>query len=157
MVILKRKKNERQRARTTHGWGSMKKRRGAGNRGGRGNAGAGKRGAHNKPSFFKNKKYLGKHGFIRRRTTKKVITLNLCGIQQHIEQWVLKGKATKEGEIYKLNATAIGFTKLLGSGNLDKKVEVTIGHASSKAVERVQEAGGKVVLPAAEEENVVSG
>ena len=42
MVVNKRKKNLRQRAGTTHGYGSMKKNRGAGNREGRGNAGAGK-------------------------------------------------------------------------------------------------------------------
>ena len=41
-----RKKNTRQRGSHTHGWGAKKKHRGAGNRGGRGNAGSGPRAGH---------------------------------------------------------------------------------------------------------------
>ena len=44
MTHNKRKKNSRQRGEWTHGWGAKKKHRGAGHRGGRGNAGSGKRG-----------------------------------------------------------------------------------------------------------------
>ena len=58
MTINKRKKNTRQSAGTTHGCGSMKKRRGAGNRGGRGNAGSGKRGD------AKKQRYQKKDGFL---------------------------------------------------------------------------------------------
>ena len=43
MPTNKRKKHTKMRAKTTHGYGSMKKNRGAGNRGGRGMAGSGKR------------------------------------------------------------------------------------------------------------------
>ena len=53
MTATKRKKNTRMRAHTTHGWGSMKKRRGAGNRGGRGMAGTGKRAAQKKQTILK--------------------------------------------------------------------------------------------------------
>ena len=60
MVAKKRKKNTRQRAGTTHGWGSMKKHRGKGNKGGAGMAGTGKRGDAKKPAIWKNKKYFGK-------------------------------------------------------------------------------------------------
>ncbi len=60
------------RAKTTHGYGSMKKNRGAGNRGGRGLAGTGKRGDANKQTYQANKKYFGKHGF-----TSKVFNLRL--------------------------------------------------------------------------------
>ena len=44
MVINKSKKKLKYRGSKTHGCGSMKKRRGAGHRGGRGAAGSGKRG-----------------------------------------------------------------------------------------------------------------
>jgi len=60
---FKRKKVTKQRGSKTHGWGAMKKHRGAGNRGGRGMAGTGKRGDAKKPSIQKNKKYFGKYGF----------------------------------------------------------------------------------------------
>ena len=57
-MVVTRKKNTRQRGSKTHGCGSMKKRRGAGHRGGRGAAGSGKRGDCKKPSIWKNKKYV---------------------------------------------------------------------------------------------------
>ena len=53
MTYNKRKKNTRMRGGTTHGYGSMKKNRGAGNRGGRGNAGSGKRADSKKPKIYK--------------------------------------------------------------------------------------------------------
>ena len=52
MTVNKRKKNSRQRGSHTHGWGAMKKHRGAGNRGGRGAAGSGKRADSKKPSIW---------------------------------------------------------------------------------------------------------
>ena len=62
MVVRKRKKNSRQHGSTTHGWGAMKKHRGAGNRGGRGLAGTGKRADQMKPLHWK-ERYFGKLGF----------------------------------------------------------------------------------------------
>ena len=76
MVVNKQKKNKRQRAGTTHGWGSMKKHRGAGHRGGRGKAGSGKRGDAKKPSSWKNKKYFGVNGFNSKSSKIKSINLN---------------------------------------------------------------------------------
>ncbi len=53
------KKNKRQRGLSSHGWGHKKKHRGAGNRGGKGMAGTGKRADTKKPSIinelFRNK------------------------------------------------------------------------------------------------------
>ena len=63
MTDNKRSKNSRQRGSKTHGWGSMKKHRGAGHRGGRGAAGSGKRGDAKKPSIWKDKRYAGRYGF----------------------------------------------------------------------------------------------
>ena len=58
MVVNKLKKKVKYRGSKTHGCGSMKKRRGAGHRGGRGAAGSGKRGDAKKPSIW-NEKYFG--------------------------------------------------------------------------------------------------
>ena len=62
MPVNKRKKATRFRAKTTHGYGSMKKNRGAGNRGGRGMAGSGKRADQKKPTILKlyGNEYFGK-------------------------------------------------------------------------------------------------
>jgi large subunit ribosomal protein L15 len=59
----KRSKQSRNRGSHTHGGGSMKKRRGAGSRGGKGKAGSGKRGDAKKPMYWKDKNYFGKKGF----------------------------------------------------------------------------------------------
>ena len=48
MVVQRKKKVGKYRSHTTHGGGHRKKRRGAGSRGGRGNAGSGKRAGHKK-------------------------------------------------------------------------------------------------------------
>ena len=64
MVVNKRKKNSRQRGSTTHGFGSKKKHRGHGSRGGSGLAGTGKRADAKKPSFWHDTEYFGGHGFV---------------------------------------------------------------------------------------------
>ena len=48
MVVNRRKKVVKYRGHSNHGGGMRKKRRGAGSRGGRGNAGTGKRAGHKK-------------------------------------------------------------------------------------------------------------
>ena len=72
MPVHKRKKVTKQRGSKTHGWGSMKKHRGAGNRGGRGKAGTGKRADTKKPTIinlFGAKGYFGKKGFLQNNNT----------------------------------------------------------------------------------------
>ena len=82
MVVHKRKKSTRQHATTTHGWGAKKRHRGAGNRGGHGMAGSGKRAHHKKIKILKTfgNAYYGRHGFtsINKRTyaVKKSININ---------------------------------------------------------------------------------
>lgn len=63
----KSKKILKQRGNRTNGGGSLKKRRGAGNKGGKGNAGAGKH--HWTTTVIENKNYFGKHGFKRPQKT----------------------------------------------------------------------------------------
>jgi len=66
MSINKRTKRSRQRGSHTHGWGAKKKHRGAGNRGGRGMAGTGKRADQKKPTIMNlyGNEYFGKRGFL---------------------------------------------------------------------------------------------
>ncbi len=71
----KRKKVTKYRGSKTHGGGSMKKRRGAGSRGGRGRAGSGKKGDVKKPSYWHEYPYSGKKGFVSRKEKPKTINL----------------------------------------------------------------------------------
>jgi large subunit ribosomal protein L15 len=146
MVIKKRKKNTRQRGGTTHGYGSMKKNRGFGNKGGKGHAGSGKRADSKKPSYWKNKKYFGKHGFKNLGFKKTIKAVNLLDIEQKLPSLVSKKLISKENDIYVVDLKKIGFNKLLGKGKPTKKYKITTEYASKNIIEKIKKAGGEVIL-----------
>jgi large subunit ribosomal protein L15 len=134
-MITKKRKSVRFRGSKTHGWGSMKKHRGAGNRGGRGMAGTGKRAGQNQPTILKKygRSYYGKHGFRRPQSViKKIKTINLLQLPNQNE----------------IDLTRLGYNKLLGTGKIDRKITVKVQLCSAKAREKIEKAGGQVVLPA---------
>lgn len=134
MAVNKRKKNSRQRGSKTHGWGAMKKHRGAGNRGGRGLAGSGKKSDQLKPTIIKKfgfDNYFGKLGFKRPQQLKtKIKTINI--------------KDLKIFDKTDLNLTELGFSKLLGEGKVTKKYKIIIPSCSKIAKEKIEAAGGIV-------------
>ena len=139
MPASKRKKNTRMRAKTTHGWGSMKKHRGAGNRGGRGNAGTGKRADQKKPTILKlyGSSYFGKKGFRnQRRVGKKNFILNLSHINDNLDK--------KVGEFYIFDASK--YDKVLGTGKITKKVKIKCKSFPKTAIEKIKEAGGETEI-----------
>ena len=146
MVVNKRSKNRRYRGHTTHGYGSMKKNRGAGHRGGRGKAGSGKRGDAKKPSFWKNKKFFGKFGFKTKDSIQEVTSINIKMIEDNLDSWLDKGLLTEEKGSYVIDLIALGYDKLLSAGKISKKYNITIKEASVKAQEKIQAAGGTVVV-----------
>ena len=145
MTINKRKKNSRQHGSHTHGWGSMKKHRGAGSRGGRGMAGTGKRGDVKKPSIWKNKKYFGKYGFKKKGVAKKIRTINLNYFEQKADELLAGKKITKEGDNYIIDASKLGFNKILGYAKLTKKFKITADSFSKQAIEKIKAAGGEAI------------
>lgn len=151
MAFHKRKKNTRMRAKTTHGGGSMKKRRGAGHRGGRGNAGSGKRGDGKKPSYWAREKYMGKFGFTKKNIPVAVISINIRSIEEQLNTWMKAGKVKDENGMIHIDLTSLGFTKLLSTGNATKKLKIIVDYASAKAVEKIKAAGGDIVVANAKE------
>lgn len=145
MTTRKRKKNSRQRGTTTHGWGSMKKHRGAGSRGGRGHAGTGKRADCKKPTYWTDDR-MGKQGFKSKSTAVKRKPINLKDLDEHVVQWVAQGKFKESGGVYEGNLKDVGFNKLLATGTLRKKFNLTVDFASARAVARIQHAGGTIVV-----------
>lgn len=115
---------------------------GSGNRGGFGRAGSGKKGDGKKPSFWKNPFKKVAFGMIKSPSVK---TINVSDIQTRVEVLIATGKVKSES--VSLDLTALGFEKLLGSGSITIPVTVTVKSASAKAVEKIQTAGGKVILP----------
>ena len=57
-------------------------------------------------------------------------------------------KAAKGKAGIKVDLGAMGVDKLLGTGNVNTKIEVVVPQASQRAVEKVEKAGGSVKLTA---------
>jgi len=132
MTIRRRKKLGKLRGSRMHGRG-IKKGRGAGNRGGRGMAGTGKRAGQKKPSILLQygNSYFGKHGFFSlKKSKKKEKTLNLQALSKF-----------PPGSV---NLTELGYTKLLGAGRIEKACNITIRAYSKKAKEKIEAAGGRI-------------
>ena len=146
MTINKRKKNDRQRGSKTHGWGAKKKHRGQGNRGGRGMAGTGKRADSKKPSIWKDKNYFGKHGFVSKTPKIKINPVNINFIEQHLDKFISNGLIKKEDGVYSVELEKLGYNKLLGDGKVSVKFKIKTLYASEKAIEKVKEGGGEVVM-----------
>jgi len=133
MVVRKRKKDTRQRGSYTHGWGSKKKHRGAGHRGGRGFAGVGKRGASKKTKYLAvGIQPLGKSGMIKIRNKFDDKTINIGELEK---------KFPDQKEI---DLTALGYDKLLGTGKLSKKINIKVSKISKRAKEKLEALGVKL-------------
>ncbi|MFO8016399.1 MAG: uL15 family ribosomal protein [Candidatus Woesearchaeota archaeon] len=145
MTAKRRKKVTIYRGSKTHGCGSMKKRRGAGNRGGRGMAGSGKRGDAKKPMIWKQKKYFGVHGF-KKKNKKPSVSINLRTIGEKLDTWVKDGKAESKNGEYRVDLEQMGYDKLTGAGTISAKLAIRVGRTTDKAMKRVSEAGGNVEL-----------
>jgi len=140
MVVRRRKKVARQRGSRTHGWGLVH--RGSGNRGGVGNAGKGKKSHCKKPQVW-GTDYLGKHGFIKHDAV-PVKAISIMHVEQSIGKWVTAQLATKQQDVYTVDLSKVGYTKLLSNGKITKKINVKVASASSGAVEKIKAAGGSV-------------
>ncbi len=142
MVVRKTKKVHKYRAHTTHGGGHRKKRRGAGSRGGRGNAGSGKRAGHKKRQHL-----TGKQGFRPRRTIETIKSVNVSFFTVvKAEKLVAEGTATKEGNTYTIDLAKLGVQKLLGTGKTSVSLKLTVSQASASAIEKIKSAGGNVTI-----------
>ncbi len=142
MSVTKPKKARRYRGSKTHGGGSMKKRRGAGHRGGRGRAGSGKRGDAKKPSYWKTWT-MGAHGFVP-HDRERLQIMNLSDLERYLPDLEKAGFAKKASGGFSIDLTAAGIDKLLGTGSVSQKFAITVDAASAKAVDRVSAAGGSV-------------
>ncbi len=135
------------------GYGCAKKHRGAGSRGGRGNAGSW---THKQKESFLTEKALGKTGFNRPSSLQiKVKAINLDDIDIRIEKWAAEGKAKKTTGGYSVDISKLGYDKVLGSGSLTHKIEISASSFSESAKKKIEVAGGKAlgeeVKPSAKE------
>ncbi len=143
MKTHKRRKSSRMHGRKmgSHGWGSRKKHKGSGHKGGKGMSGSGKR-ADQKKTLVLNlygNNYFGKQGITSRgtkRDTRKRI--NLRDIEINLEKY---GKKTNKG--FEIDLSSY---KILGDGEVKNKLIIKAKEASKSAIEKVEKKGGQLFL-----------
>jgi len=139
----KNRKINKKRGSRTCGYGNTQRHRGAGSRGGRGSAGSKKQ----KWSFFSKYEpnHFGKTGFKRYSAIgRKLKVINVGELSESIPLLIKEKKAETKGKKYYIDLRAIGYDKLLGSGEITESVVVKIDNYSERALKKIEEAGGKI-------------
>jgi large subunit ribosomal protein L15 len=140
-----RRRTEKYRGGRTHGRGK-KGGRGAGLRGGKGNAGL------HKHKYIYTVKYdpqhFGRHGFKRHPSLHEdKETINVGTVQSELPKYMEYGLAKKEDKDLVVDLTQSKYTKLLGGGTIKTPVTIRVLEATATARQKVEAAGGKVEVP----------
>jgi len=138
MVIKTKKKKKAvgQRGKTNHGHGARKKWKKSGHKGGIGMAGTGKKADHKKTLINKlyGNKYFGKQGITSRGTEKdRRLKVNVGDIEKNIGKF----KVVEEW----LDLSGV---KILGKGEITKKVKIKALEVSKSAKEKIEKVGGEI-------------
>lgn len=139
------RKGRKKRGSRSCGGGSHKKRRGAGHRGGRGNAGMHK---HKWTWVIKyDPHHFGDRGFSVPRDAKHTYdSINVGELDESIDKLLDKKIAKKEGGKIEIDVTEFGCEKVLGAGRVTKPLNVKAQSFSKSAVKKIEDAGGKAIL-----------
>jgi len=119
-------KTKKMRGSKSCGWGQSKQHRGKGSKGGKGFAGS------KEHRMLKFKKECPEH--YDHRVLKKVNIARVINLKD------LEALGDKE-----INLTEMGYDKLLGNGEIKKKLKVIVPTWSASAEEKIKAAGGEVV------------
>ena len=145
MKIKKRRKSSRFRGSHTHGRGFKKKARGSGHRGGKGLAGTGKR-ADQKKTLILNlygNDYFGSDKALRKKPSIKLEVVNLRQITENLPSYIKTKKAAESKDAIDINLKGY---KILGEGEITKKLKITASAASKSAIEKVRKSGGEIII-----------
>jgi large subunit ribosomal protein L15 len=137
-------KRSKYRGSRTCGGGTHKNRRGAGNRGGRGRAGIN---AHHFVKWYKEMggPVFGKDGFS--NSSQITVTVMDVGIiDQIIPSLLAQGIAKNEGDVIVINTADMGIDKVLGSGKVTKKMNISSQAFSESAKIKIEKMGGKTQI-----------
>jgi large subunit ribosomal protein L15 len=131
----KERKTRKMRGSRTHGYGRIGQHRDAGSKGQR------KVGRHKhlwsyvttyEPDYFGKKGFTSPQNLKRRENT-----INIHELSE------LTAKTPAEGGVH-LDLTSLGYTKLLGTGKINKPLTITVPSCSKTAAEKIKKAGGKI-------------
>ncbi|MHA1146995.1 MAG: uL15m family ribosomal protein [Promethearchaeota archaeon] len=92
---------------------------------------------------------FGKKGFKRPQDVvriNQVNTINIKDLDQSIDKLVQENKASKSGNAYTINLDELDIQKVLGRGEIHKKINISVRKASEKAIAKIEAAGGKIIL-----------
>ncbi len=82
--------------------------------------------------------YFGKNGFTSPQSLHRhENTINLKKLEEIVQ--------TNQGEKPQINLTALGYTKLLGTGKVTKPLTVQVSSYSKSAAEKIKKAGGEIL------------
>jgi large subunit ribosomal protein L15 len=144
MVVKRERKHRKFRGHRAQGYGSHKKHRGGGSRGGRGKAGM------HKHKWSYTVKYepdhFGKYGFKPQGTVIKIEAINLKQIDKQAEKLLQEKLAAKEGELIRIDVTKLGYGKVLGGGQLRNKLIIEARSFSEEAKRKIEETGGQAIV-----------
>lgn len=138
-----KKKKSKKRGSREHGRG-RKKGRGAGIRGGRGNAGAK---GHRKNKIIKEEgaDYFGSHGFTRPdAVVEETVTTNVGDLLRLEDELAAAGHMAEADDGLTVDLDAAGIDKLLGAGRVHKAYRVSVKDATDKAQAKLEAEGGSV-------------
>lgn len=86
--------------------------------------------------------YFGKKGFTSPKSLKREAKVINVG---ELEELAEKCGKTEEGKIL-VDLEGLGYTKLLGAGKVTKPLIVKVASCSKSAAEKIEEAGGQVIV-----------
>ena len=146
MQKRKTKKIQKLRGQRSAGYGFTKGHRASGQRGGKGMAGSKKH--HYIKVMIENPNYFGKHGFKRpQNLTETISTINVGELDEAADRLVERGIATMKGKRYQIDLSKLGVDKVLGSGKVTKKMDLTgVLDISTRAKEKILDIGGTLDL-----------
>ncbi len=149
------KKVRKMRGTRTHGYGRVGQHRKAGQRAGKGKTTQWKK---SKKSYYLKQKELGfpdpdwdfgKRGFKRPQDINRIYqvnALNVKDLDSKIEELTKNNIASKSGNTYTIDLKDVNIQKILGRGEINKKINISVKKASKRAIEKIESAGGKVTL-----------
>lgn len=140
---MAKKKKQKNRGSRTHGRGK-KAGRGAGLRGGRGNANPN---GSRKLTTFKEEgtDYFGGHGFNRPQSVvEETVTINVGDLLDQVEDLDEEGYVEEDGDQVVVDLDEAGYDKLLGAGRVHKNYHVRVPNTTDKAVDKLEAKGGSV-------------
>ena len=133
MIRTKRKINK-QRGSRSNGGGCTKKRRGAGKQ-------------HWTWTVIHDPDHICKHGFKRpQKMIKKINAVNLNYLEEHADDLIASGKASKDGDAIVIDVTELGYDKVLAKGKITKAYKISAPQFSASAIEKIEELGGEAIL-----------